>query len=86
MPIDVFGVTVQQPSVVLMALIAGLVVPFNYAMVRLRGLGRSVFAQLPYKPPGDPRRPGESSGSGGRSDPGDPGESTDPALKRDNRK
>ena len=34
---------------VLVALIAGLLVDFDYAMTRLRGFGRLVFSKIPVK-------------------------------------
>ncbi|WP_439028413.1 hypothetical protein [Haloarchaeobius sp. DT45] len=38
----------------LLAFVAGLMVPFEYAMGRLRGFGRHLLSKLPYHPPETP--------------------------------
>ncbi|MFC6953520.1 hypothetical protein [Halorubellus litoreus] len=38
-------------ATLLLAFVMGLLVPFQFAMERLRGLGRHFVAKLPYKPP-----------------------------------
>jgi len=38
----------------LLAFVMGLFVPFEFAMKRIRGLGRHFVAKLPYKPPENP--------------------------------
>jgi hypothetical protein len=41
---------------VLLALIVGLLVDFDYAMTRLRGFGRLVISKIPVKPESDESR------------------------------
>ncbi|WP_435362746.1 hypothetical protein [Haloarchaeobius sp. DYHT-AS-18] len=43
---------VANPTL-LLAFVAGLFVPFGFAMERLRGFGRHIVAKLPYRPPKD---------------------------------
>lgn len=38
-------------ALLLVAYVCGLIVPFRYALERLRGFGRVVFSKLPYRPP-----------------------------------
>jgi hypothetical protein len=38
-------------ALVLLAFIAGLALPFRFALERLRGFGRWFVSKLPYRPP-----------------------------------
>lgn len=55
MSFSILGMTVEpmMVSVVILAFIIGMCVPFKYGIERLRGFGRAALAKLPYKPPED---------------------------------
>lgn len=52
---SVLGMTVQPAmiSMLILAFIIGMCVPFRYGIERLRGFGRAAMGKLPYKPPED---------------------------------
>lgn len=45
------ALTLQTLALMLVTFIAGLCVPFDYGIERLRGFGRAVLSRLPYQPP-----------------------------------
>ncbi|TKX86217.1 hypothetical protein EXE43_09615 [Halorubrum sp. SS5] len=50
----VFSAVVGNPAVIaaiVLAFAAGMVVPFYFALERMRGFGRALASKLPYKPP-----------------------------------
>lgn len=55
MAFTAFGLTIgiQTASLVALAFVAGMCVPFEYGIERLRGFGRAALSKLPYKPPTD---------------------------------
>lgn len=56
MSFSILGITVEPTvvSLVILAFVLGMCVPFRYGIERLRGFGRAGISKLPYKPPEEP--------------------------------